>query len=59
VAGAKYVIDHQQRYGTFKQLFAEGYVDKRLNADEPHLRGYIFILRIVPKSDGVAESFQY
>jgi prepilin-type N-terminal cleavage/methylation domain-containing protein len=57
VAEAKYVIDHQARYGTFKQLFAEGYVDKRLNADEPHLRGYIFILTILPKTDGVAESF--
>jgi len=57
VAQAKYVLDHKERYGTFKQLFDEGYLDKRFNADEPLLRGYIFIITIIPKSDGVAETF--
>jgi prepilin-type N-terminal cleavage/methylation domain-containing protein len=57
VAQAKYVIDHKERYGTFKQLFDQGYLDKRFNADQPHLRGYIFIITIIPKSEGVAETF--
>jgi Tfp pilus assembly protein PilE len=57
VAQAKYVLDHKERYGTFKQLFDEGYLDKRFNADKPLLRGYVFIITIIPKSDGVAETF--
>ncbi|HEY3040126.1 MAG TPA: prepilin-type N-terminal cleavage/methylation domain-containing protein [Pyrinomonadaceae bacterium] len=57
VAQAKYVIDHKERYGSFRQLFNEGYLDKRFNADQPHLRGYIFIITIIPKAEGLAESF--
>src|SRR5437867_11894452 len=40
VAKAKYVIDHKSQYGTFRQLFEEGYLDKRFNYDQPHERGY-------------------
>ena len=57
LAQAKYVIDHKERYGTFRQLFEEGCLDKRFNADQPHQRGYIFIITIIPKSDGTAETF--
>jgi len=51
VAQAKYVGDHKEQYGTFLQLFEEGYVDKRLKDDQPHHRGYIFIITLIPKSD--------
>lgn len=44
VAQAKYVIDHKGQYGTFRQLFAEGYLDKRFNYDTPHERGYVFVI---------------
>jgi prepilin-type N-terminal cleavage/methylation domain-containing protein len=57
VAQAKYVIDHQEHYGTFVQLYQQGYLDKRFNAAEPHLRGYVFIITITPKTTGVAETF--
>lgn len=57
VAQAKYVIDHKGQYGTFRQLFEEGYLDKRFNHDQPHERGYIFVITLVPKSEGRAASF--
>ena len=51
VAQAKYVIDHKGQYGTFRQLFEEGYLDKRFNYDQPHNRGYVFVINPVPKSE--------
>ena len=57
VAQAKYVIDHKGQYGTFRQLFEEGYLDKRFNADQPHERGYVFVITLVPKSEGKTSSF--
>jgi len=57
VAQAKYVIDHKGQYGTFREFFEEGYLDKRFNADQPHERGYIFVITLVPKSEGKASSF--
>ena len=57
VAQAKYVIDHKSQYGTFRQLFEEGYLDKRFNYDQPHERGYVFVITLVPKSEGKVASF--
>src|SRR5687767_3186295 len=57
VAQAKYVIDHKSQYGTFRQLFEEGYLDKRFNADQPHNRGYVFVITLVPKTEGKAATF--
>jgi Tfp pilus assembly protein PilE len=57
LAQAKYVIDHKQQYGTFRQLFALGYLDKRFNFDQPNLRGYIFIITMIPKADGKTASY--
>ncbi len=57
VAQAKYVIDHKGQYATFRQLFEEGYLDKRFNADQPHERGYVFVLTLLPKSEGKTASF--
>lgn len=58
VAQAKYVVDHKGQYGTFIQLFEEGYLDKRFNDDKPHNRGYVFLMTLIPKSDERAASFQ-
>jgi prepilin-type N-terminal cleavage/methylation domain-containing protein len=58
VAEAKYAIDHQGQYGTFSQLFAEGFLDKRFNAEEPHVRGYVFIITLIDKPQKSALSFQ-
>lgn len=57
VAQAKYVIDHKGNYGTFRQLFDEGYLDKRFNYDQPHERGYVFVITLVPKAEGKAATF--
>ena len=57
VAQAKYVIDHKGQYGTFRQLFEEGYLDKRFNSDKPHERGYIFVITLVTKSEQKAATF--
>lgn len=57
IAQAKYVVDHKGQYGTFRELFEEGYLDKRFNYDTPHNRGYIFMLTLVPKSGEKASSF--
>lgn len=57
VAQAKYVVDHKGEYGTFRQLFEEGYLDKRFNFDEPHNRGYVFVITLVPRSEGRAATF--
>jgi prepilin-type N-terminal cleavage/methylation domain-containing protein len=58
VAEAKYVIDHQGHYGTFSQLFSEGYLDKRFNMEKPHVRGYIFVLTLVDRNERAAISYQ-
>jgi prepilin-type N-terminal cleavage/methylation domain-containing protein len=57
VAQAKYVIDHKGQYGTFRELFAAGYLDKRFNHDQPHERGYVFVITLVPKAEGKAATF--
>ena len=58
VAQAKYVIDHKGQYGTFRELFEEGYLDKRFNHDQPHERGYVFVITLIPKSEGTAATFK-
>lgn len=57
VAQAKYVVDHQSHYGTFRELFEEGYLDKRFNYDQPHIRGYVFTISLGPKTERQAATF--
>jgi len=57
VAQAKYVVDHKGGYGTFRQLFEEGHLDKRFNDDKPHNRGYVFVITLVHKSAEKAATF--
>jgi prepilin-type N-terminal cleavage/methylation domain-containing protein len=57
VAQARYVIDHKEQYGTFKQLFEEGYLDRRFNSEKPEIKGYLFTVTIIPKSEGKAASY--
>ena len=57
VAEAKYVIDHKGQYGTFQQLFDQGYLDKRMNYDQPHDRGYIFVITLIAKSEHTVATF--
>jgi prepilin-type N-terminal cleavage/methylation domain-containing protein len=57
IAEAKYIIDHKGQYGTFQQLFEQGYLDKRMNYDQPRDRGYVFILMLIPKSENTVATF--
>lgn len=57
LAQAKYVIDHDSQYGTFKEMFEEGYLDKRFDYDQPHIKGYVFTLTLTPKSDNQAATY--
>lgn len=57
VAEAKYVIDHKGQYGTFQQLFEQGYLDKRMNHDQPHDRGYVFVIALIAKSENTVATF--
>ena len=57
VAEAKYVIDHKGQYGSFPQLFEQGYLDKRMNYDQPHERGYVFVITLIPKSENTVATF--
>jgi prepilin-type N-terminal cleavage/methylation domain-containing protein len=57
IAEAKYVGDHKGQYGTFPQLFEQGYLDKRMNHDKPHDRGYVFVLTLVARSDDAVATF--
>ena len=57
VAQAKYVVDHKGEYGTFRQLFEEGHLDKRFNFDRPQNRGYVFVITLVAKSEEKAATF--
>ncbi len=57
LAQAKYEADHKGAYGTFKQLFEEQYLDKRFNFDRPHIRGYVFSITLIPKSENRVASF--
>ena len=58
VAEAKYAINHKDQYGTFSQLFAEGYLDKRFKTERPNVRGYLFTLTLIGKPEKAAVSFQ-
>jgi len=57
VAEAKYIIDHKGQYATFQQLFEQGYLDKRMNYDQPHDRGYVFVMTLIPKSENTVATF--
>jgi prepilin-type N-terminal cleavage/methylation domain-containing protein len=57
LAQAKYTADHKGQYGTFRELFEDGDLDKRFNYEQPHERGYVFVLTLIPQSEGKAASF--
>ena len=57
IAEAKYIIDHKGQYGTFQQLFEQGYLDKRMNHDQPHDRGYVFVITLIAKSENTVATF--
>lgn len=45
-----YNSHNRSAYGTFDQLIADGQLDKRFVGEEPLVEGYIYKLKITPKS---------
>jgi prepilin-type N-terminal cleavage/methylation domain-containing protein len=46
----KYAMDHNGEFGSFQQLYKEGYLDRRFDSDRPTMRGYIFTIQLIPKT---------
>lgn len=51
-----YYIGHKN-YGTFKQLVAEGALNKSFDDDQPTVNGYVFSLQVTPKSGSQPSTF--
>ena len=49
---ADYSLGHRGEYGTFEQLIKEGALDERFKGDAPVVSGYVFTMKVVPKSSG-------
>jgi prepilin-type N-terminal cleavage/methylation domain-containing protein len=54
---ADYSLGHRGEYGTFDQLIKEGALDERFAGDAPLVSGYIFTMKVVPKSSGQPATF--
>jgi prepilin-type N-terminal cleavage/methylation domain-containing protein len=57
VAQARYMIEHRGKYGTFAQLFDEGFLDKRFRVESPHIQGYVFTITLIDINDKQAAMF--
>lgn len=49
---ADFSLGHRGEYGTFEQLIKEGALDERFKGDAPVVSGYVFTMKVVPKSSG-------
>ena len=56
-AQAAYSITTASDYGTFEQLAAGGYLDGRFNNSKPKFYGYVFTMKVSPKSGSSEASY--
>lgn len=56
-AQTAYSVTNGGDYGTFEQLAAGDYLDKRFDSSAPKLSGYVLTMTVSPKSSGASESF--
>jgi type II secretory pathway pseudopilin PulG len=54
---ADYSIGHRGSYGTFADLIKEGSLDERFAGDAPVVSGYIFTMKVTPKSSAQPASY--
>ena len=54
---ADYSIGHRGSYGTFPELIKEGSLDERFAGDSPVVAGYIFTMKVTPKSTSQPASY--
>jgi hypothetical protein len=56
-AQTAYSISNPGDYGTFEQLAAGGYLDSRFNTSQPKYYGYVFTMKVSPKSGSSEGSY--
>ncbi len=54
---ADYSLGHRGEYGTFDQLIKDGNLDERFAGEKPVVNGYVFTIKVIPKSANQPSSF--
>lgn len=54
---ADYSIGHRGSYGSFPELIKEGSLDERFAGDAPVVSGYVFTMKVTPKSTAQPASY--
>jgi prepilin-type N-terminal cleavage/methylation domain-containing protein len=54
---ADYALGHRGEYGSFDDLIKEGALDERFAGDTPVVSGYIFTMKVTPKSSAQPASY--
>ena len=47
---ASYALGHHGEFGSFDQLIADGALDERYKGNTPVINGYVFTMKVMPKS---------
>ena len=53
----QYFNSHNRTFGTFEQLAKEQMSDRRFSANPPNVDGYVFILKVIPKTTSQPSSY--
>ena len=54
---AAYALGHRGDFGTFDQLIKDGSLDERFAGDSPVVSGYIYMMKVTPKSTSTPSNF--
>ncbi len=54
---ADYSMGHRGEYGTFEQLIKDGSLDERFTGEKPVVNGYVFTIKVTPKSSNQPASY--
>ena len=57
VVQLQYFNTHNRNFGTFEQLTKEGLLDSRFSANPPTVDGYVYTLKVAPKSANQQSSY--
>jgi outer membrane lipoprotein-sorting protein len=56
-AQTQYMLSHGEEYGTFDQLAQENYLDQRFKGTSPIVEGYVFTMKVTPKSGSASAMY--
>jgi general secretion pathway protein G len=56
-AQASYALGHHGEFGTFDQLITDGSLDDRYKGNTPMINGYVFTMKVTPKSTSNPSNF--